>query len=314
MLSRAFLASCVLFTVKADPYNESEALIAAYLSTAAYCGYPKESKASLEAWNCGPACDAVPGMTQVRQIIQKENNDAFAYVGKRDGNCLLAFRGTSDLAGWISDLGSLSLTDLTAQGVACHFNGVPCMVGDGFMKNYNSISNFVKSNLSDIGCTPGMPLTVTGHSLGASEATIAMFDLAQEGYDILHSYTFGQPRTGDAVFAQAFEALLGKTIQHHVTYHKDPIPHSPASDPSSSPYFKHPSTEVFYNGDVADGYVICDGSGEDKTCSDQYTDVFEMDAACVFDSSGCDHLLYMTALKTIPMDGSSCTDSATLVV
>merc|ERR1719265_392241 len=104
-------------------YDESQALLHANLVTAAYCGYPKTTQESLEAWNCGPACDAVEGMSDVKQIWSHEKNDAFAFVGKLKGECVLAFRGTSDLAGWITDLSSLDLVDLTGQGVTCNYKG-----------------------------------------------------------------------------------------------------------------------------------------------------------------------------------------------
>merc|ERR1711924_256747 len=107
------------------------------------------------------------------------------------------------LAGWLTDLSSAILVDLRDQGVECTYQGTPCKVGDGFMKNYNSIASFVKGNLSAIGWTPGFGITVTGHSLGAAEATIAMYDLKNEGYNIKPTYTFGQPRVGDDAFKKA---------------------------------------------------------------------------------------------------------------
>merc|ERR1712032_581577 len=111
-----------------------------------------------------------------RQIVQYENNDAFAFVGKMKGECVLSFRGTSDLAGWVSDLKAINLVDLTTaseSNIPCSDNnGRDCQVGDGFMTNYNSIAAFVRGNLSDIGCGPEAPMTVVGHSLGAAEAAI----------------------------------------------------------------------------------------------------------------------------------------------
>ena len=69
--------------------------------------------------------------------------------------------------------------------------------------------------------------------------------------------------------------------------------------------------------------MICDGSGEDKTCSYQYWDLPLMILACIsLDGSGnvtgkkapCDHLTYMFNEKSILMDGSSCTNPALAVV
>ena len=78
MKTTAFALAPVLV---ATQYSQDEALLWANIAAAAYCGYPKTSTASLEAWDCGPMCDAVAGMTDVRQIVQYENNDAYAFVG-----------------------------------------------------------------------------------------------------------------------------------------------------------------------------------------------------------------------------------------
>lgn len=300
-------------------YDQTEALIHANLATAAYCGYPKSSRAALEAWDCGPACDAVSGMTDVRQIIQTERNDAFAFVGKRDGECIVAFRGTSDLNGWMTDLKSSNLVDLSTQSesqIPCSYNGQDCQVGDGFMAAYNSIAASVRGNLTDIGCGPGNAMTVLGHSLGAAEAAISMYDLRSKGWTIKQTYTFGQPRVGDLSFQQAFEHDLGATLNFRLTHYHDPIPHLPAENifNPGKVGFVHTSTEVYYQEKEQDGYKICNGSGEDSSCADSDIDIPGMVAACVGGGSSCDHLTYLMPLKTTYMDGSSCTNGTSTVM
>lgn len=45
----------------------------------------------------------------------------------------------------------------------------------------------------------------------------------------LRSVSFGQPRTGDAIFAQyAARALQNATLQYRVVHNRDPVPHVPA--------------------------------------------------------------------------------------
>jgi len=291
-------------------YDESEALVYANLVTAAYCGVPKTTDNSLlESWQCGPACDAVAGMTDVRAIDTQDGNDAHAFVGKLNGECVLAFRGTSDLSGWISDLKSLSLVDLTATGVSCSYQGTSCQVGAGFMNNYNSIASFIKGNLSAIGCTASSPLSVTRHSLGASEAAIATFDLKNQGYNIAKTYTFGQPRVGDATFAAAFEAAFGSAEPWRVTHAEDPIPHLPLA----SSCFQHLSTEIFYAGDVSGGYKQCDGSGEDQSCANSRSSDLAAAILECLNANTCAHLDYMTKSKTTLMDGSSCAGTSAFV-
>jgi len=298
-------------------YDEQRALLHANLATAAYCGYPK-SISSLESWQCGPACDAVAGMSDVRQILTQDDNDAYAFVGKLSGECVLSFRGTSNLNGWMADLASLDLVDLTARGVACSYNGNKCQVGSGFMDNYDSVSAHIKGNLSAIGCRPGTGMTVVGHSLGAAEAAIAMYDLFNQGYNIKQTYTFGQPRVGDQWFAKAFEKDLGASIQYRVTHYRDPIPHLPVENIilPGKVGFTHTSQEVYYPEKYVPGAsTLCDGSGEDRTCADSYDDVPAMTIACAAGgASECDHLTYFMPTKQTHMDGSSCTDGSVLSV
>jgi predicted lipase len=246
-------------------------------------------------------------MTDVRAIQPDVANDAFAFVGKLNNECLAVFRGTSNLNGWIQDLKSAVLVNLEDQGVRCTYGGESCQVGDGFMKNYQSVEPYLKGNLTDIGCTKGSRLSITGHSLGAAEAAIAMFDLKNDGYDIVESYTFGQPRVGDSTFTAAFEAEFGSIETWRVTHADDPVVHLPFEFMG----FSHIATEVYYADTVADGFKICDGSGEDQSCSNSRS--AETPAAiltCAADQAACPHLTYMTATKQIDMSGSSCAVSS----
>merc|ERR1712070_851501 len=131
---------------------------------------------------------------------------------------------------------------------------------------------------------------------------------------IVETYTFGQPRVGDQVFADAYEAAFGQTASDtnawRVTHADDPIPHLPFEFMD----FKHISTEVWYESTTSKGYVVCDGSGEDPKCSNSKSaDVPAAIITCGVDQSKCQHLNYMTDSKTIPMDGSTCTERSQTV-
>merc|ERR1712127_700771 len=88
--------------------------------------------ASLKSWTCGPACDAVPGMEQV--FVVRSDGDALAFGGRLHGECVIAFRGTSDVTGWMEDFAALKEP--------------------------------LQSQLQKAGCAKDDPLAVTGHSLG----------------------------------------------------------------------------------------------------------------------------------------------------
>merc|ERR1712228_735641 len=168
----------------------------------------------------------------------------------------------------------------------------------------------IKGNLSAIGCQKGGSMTVSGHSLGAAEAAIAMYDLRSEGYRINQTYTFGQPRVGDAAFVSAFESAFGKSLLYRLTHYHDPIPHLPEA---KSGGFEHMSTEVYFQEKATSGFKQCDGSGEDKSCSDSDDNLIALLLECAAKGSDCDHLTYMMPIKSSTMDGVSCANE-TLVL
>lgn len=53
-------------------------------------------------------------------------------------------------------------------------------------------------------------LLITGHSLGGALATIAAFELSLIGYRVSGVFTFGSPRVGSLMFAQAFDSIVGR--------------------------------------------------------------------------------------------------------
>lgn len=312
-MHRSLLISSALTWVAASgdlPFSQDTALKYAQLSVVAYCGYPRSPNELVESWQCGPACDAVPGMKSVRVVRTPQDDDAFAFVGKLDDQCVLGFRGTTNFAGWVLDIESAENVDLNKWGVDCNFDGKPCKAGRGWVKNYYNIADHVLGNLSDIGCHAGSSITVTGHSLGAAIAGVAMFDLHNKGFTIDQSYTFGQPRVGNGAFVSAFEAAFGTQRVMRVTHYYDPVPHLPPKNLG----FTHMPQEVYYERETSDGYHVCDGSGEDKACTDQFYNVPLMITDCLSRGSSCDHLTYFQGLMPYHLDGESCAQSLAEIV
>jgi len=311
------LARLALFaTPVVASYQEDKALTYSYLCAASACSYPQFDNENLLNWQCGPACQAVPGMSDVF-IVNKTVDDAFMYGGRitnpkfaTANQCILVFRGTSDIQGWMQDFKSLTLTSLSKVGIPCSNGGKDCNVGSGFINNYLDLAPAIKSNLKRIGCDSNQPLAITGHSLGAAEATIAMFDLHNEGYDVVESFTFGQPRVGDATFKAAFEAKFANIEPFRVTHSNDPI----VQTPFTSSGFEHLATEVYYKKTSKEGYVVCDGSGEDSSCADSRSgEFFTAGLVCATNPSKCAHLTYLEPAMTIMMNGNSCAKTSVSV-
>jgi predicted lipase len=202
---------------------------------------------------------------------------------------VLVFRGTEPLSltDWIKD--DLDFPKLKPT----HFTNCDnCMVHAGFYDSYMVLRPGILSAFAQLGILPGSTVWVTGHSLGAAMASIAMFDLQGQGYHVQQSYTFGQPRVGNAAYYAAFTSQLGAAGEFRVVHNCDPVPHLPLQLMG----FHHVATEVWYD-EGQEHFSICDGSGEDPACS-----------KCLLPVDIFDHLNYvhvpMATLCGIPVNAT----------
>ncbi len=121
--------------------------------------------------------------------------DTQAFLAGNDKAVILAFRGTEpkDLHDWMTDADVDLVPDPWGQ------------VHDGFSRALTYIWRDVLTALPAFQ-NKGQSLWVTGHSLGAALATLAVAKLRQEDKPVYGLYTYGQPRTGDRDFANRFNA------------------------------------------------------------------------------------------------------------
>ena len=132
---------------------------------------------------------------------------------------------------------------------------------------------------------PDGHIVTTGHSLGGALSEICALEMTKKyGSKVKEIYNFGAPRLGNEQFAH-FMNLKIPTI-FRVTYSHDLAPHLP---PTNFEYL-HPASEVFYT-DNFNKYKVCDSSGEDPSCSNQYYPHYTF----------ADHHVYF-----VPMDSSLC--------
>ena len=233
-------------------YPQTQAMQMIQFSTAAYCG---KDITSIKKWSCKPCKHADPGFEA--KVFTDAKTSGLAYVGVTSNKTeiVVVFRGSANLANWISDLNF----PRTSAYPKC--NG--CKVHGGFYKAWQGLQDDVVHEV--VSLTSKMPkakLYITGHSLGAALAVLAAADLHYTwSLNVDFVFTFGEPRVGNQAFRDFYSK--GSHVSWRVTHWRDPVPKLPLS----SMGFKHHGTEVFYNSDSS-SYTQCDGTGHDMRCSD----------------------------------------------
>lgn len=189
------------FDARTRKYSRKNAF---YLGMAARVAYKTEQeiRSQSEGW----------GLTEFEFLTNRETQ---AFLAGNNEMILLAFRGTepAKLQDWMTDLD----TDLVS--------GPGGRVHEGFLTAltyvWRDIWSFIKKSRGR------RWLWVTGHSLGAALATLAIAKLRLEKDEPVNGlYTFGQPRTGDADFARHFNADYSAQTFRYVN-NNDIVPRIP---------------------------------------------------------------------------------------
>ncbi|KAF0896170.1 hypothetical protein E2562_019663 [Oryza meyeriana var. granulata] len=262
-------------------YNRTLAHILVQYASAVYTS----DLTSLFTWTC-PRCQGdTKGFEMIVIIVDVENClQAFVGVAPDPQSIIIAFRGTQEhsVSNWIEDLFWKQL-DVTYPGMP------DAMVHHGFYSAYynTTVRREILKAVRWARKTYGrLPINVVGHSMGGALASFCALDLSVKyGSQEVQLMTFGQPRVGNPAFAAYFSDQVPRTIR--VTHQNDIVPHLP-------PYFcylgewtyHHFAREVWLHETIVGNVVtknetICDGSGEDPTCS-----------RSVYGRSVADHLEY----------------------
>ena len=141
----------------------------------------------------------------------------FGYIaageGPFAGDVLVTTRGTLSTADWLSNAN---------VGVQFGPSGLP--VHAGFHEVWKSFKPHLQTFLR--GRNPTR-IHCVGHSLGGALATITADMISAARIADVVLYTFGCPRTGDAVFARALTQRVGAAQIHRVYHPSDPVPMIP---------------------------------------------------------------------------------------
>lgn len=133
-----------------------------------------------------------------------------------------------------------------------------CKVHNGFYTAWNQAKSTVNAQIQNLlSLHRGVPIYVTGHSLGGALATLAVGDLKETFGNIASLLTFGQPRVGNKEFAAYFASVI---VANRVVHYADIVPHIPPS----SFGFSHQGNEIWYDKAMST-YKSC--APEANTCS-----------------------------------------------
>ncbi|TNV76820.1 hypothetical protein FGO68_gene11600 [Halteria grandinella] len=229
-----------------------------YYSAASHC-----SVDVLEKWNCGEPCEKNPSVQDVSPLI----NDAagtFGFVGYNAnlGEILVSFRGSVNIANWVTNINFLKEAYPGVQGAEVH---------SGFYEAYKGVRDQVIGSVRALQYRhPSAKFTVTGHSLGGALATFAAMDIKEQisGDRHMDLYTFGSPRTGNQQWSDYVNTQLANGGYQRITHYNDIVPHLPMTQMG----FNHAGDEQWYFNEGGDlQFKTClntVGKGENQSCAD----------------------------------------------
>lgn len=224
----------------------------------------------ITAWNTGPLLSDSCGYIAVSHAPSPPR-------------ILLAFRGTYSITNTLADLSTVPQEYVPYPGDDDENPQPPtdtpacpnCTVHTGFYTSWlNTRHEILPTVLDTMALYPNHTLTLVGHSLGGAVAALASLDFLARGWNPIVT-TFGEPRTGNAAFAQYFDARFNLTAGvpaddtqlrfRRVTHANDPVPLLPLDEWG---YVMHGGEIYISKGDLPpenSDVVHCDGA-EDPNC------------------------------------------------
>lgn len=195
--STKLIANANLLKLPTDraAYSDRAGWLMSKMSKLAYEEFEKDEAASLKAKLKALGFEFVRGFDK-----EGEKADTQAFLAKNDQIAVLSFRGTTLNFKQI-------LTDLDA-----HFEPTPDGdVDRGFLRAYILVEKEVIETVQ--GLPHGLPLYITGHSLGGALAVIAAKRL-DASRTVAACYTYGCPRVGTPRWDKAIKPPLYRVVNN----------------------------------------------------------------------------------------------------
>jgi triacylglycerol lipase len=170
-----------------------------------------------------------------------------AFVATAGDAIYVVFRGTKTISEWISDADFPQVPYAPVSGGG--------MTEQGFSTIYATIGSAIVAEVNALAQAAGYStLYVTGHSLGASLATLATPDLARATkFAAPVLYDFASPRTGDPDFASLVDAL---PTSWRVVNTNDEVPKLP---PAVTFVFENGQQKLFFYEHIDSEYDVTFG-------------------------------------------------------
>jgi len=225
-----------------------------------YYAFAAYNTPAIGTWSCPYCVDITLGFT-ITGICQA--NDLWAMVGynKRTNDVVISFRGEANVESWVFRV----LRNYTAP--TYDFPGVTGgKVQIDFWNQYTSLKSCVideARNIISQTQQAGYLNNVVGHGLGGALAELTALDMiANLNFPNVRLFTYGAPRVGNQVFAEAIHRLLAHNSVRMVES-GDCVARLPGLEIG----YWHPPYEVFEAPVASAIYRECDGTGEDPTCN-----------------------------------------------
>mmetsp|Transcript_34576 Transcript_34576/g.98093 ORF Transcript_34576/g.98093 Transcript_34576/m.98093 type:complete len:353 (+) Transcript_34576:1-1059(+) len=285
----------------APQYDEKLSLFFALLAQVAFC-----DPENIERWDCGEPCEKTgfkPRRVQVLHpgpllavqgfvALVPEELTLLPQTGRT--RCIVSFRGSNNMKNWMADaMAWLSEYHGAEERAWC----LGCKVHEGFETAYSELRTHLWGAV--LGPFQCKEVYVTGHSLGAAVATMAVSDLRgsseirEMGIKVPPAWLFGAPAVGEAKFV---ETLMKNTLPEEapgawrLVNEYDIVPRL------GRPVYHHYGPEIFINEEDL-SYTYCP-KPNDLRCMDSVGHV-----SLLWNQKASNHVSYMNvnfASKHLP--------------
>ncbi|MGE5625592.1 MAG: lipase family protein [Bacillota bacterium] len=170
--------------------------------------------------------DLTRASTAVVEYVDYFFQKPFGFALRSDAgtHAIVAFRGTQDLADWVTDIDAFQVPLPPAwRGQIPSGDGI--RVHLGFLLLSLQLHKQVLAALDRV--DKKAPVYVTGHSLGGALSVLTSLMLKLHGFEDVRMYSFAGPRAGNREFAAAYNGLV--PASYRVVNLCDVVPEVPPS-------------------------------------------------------------------------------------